>query len=76
MHKHVFERKTFLVVHCLKLRLKILRFYGDISTGCEGLRNLGLRWSFEAFGQGGISCHIYCDTGPRFLWSQPEDRPY
>jgi hypothetical protein len=25
--------------------------------------------------EGSLSCHTRCDTGPRFLWSYPKDRP-
>jgi hypothetical protein len=24
--------------------------------------------------EGSLSCHTYCDTGPRFIWSHPKDR--
>jgi hypothetical protein len=50
--------------------------YEDITITGEWLQNLGLCSALRAFEQGGtLSCYTCCDTGPRFSWSHPKDRP-
>jgi hypothetical protein len=36
------------------VKLTIFRLYGDVTTAGEGLQNLGLRSTLNAFEQGGI----------------------
>jgi hypothetical protein len=41
----------------------------------DGAANLDLCLALMAFSnEGSFSCHTYCDTGPRFIWSHTKDR--
>jgi hypothetical protein len=54
----------------------IFQLYGDITITSEGLQNLGYaRFSGPLSREGSLSCHICCDTGPRFFRSHLKDRP-
>jgi hypothetical protein len=53
-------------------RSTIFHLHGDITITGEGLQNLGL---CSVLREGTLLCHICCDTGSRFFWSHPKDRP-
>jgi hypothetical protein len=51
--------------------------YGDVTFTGEGMQTIGLCSALRTFEQGGgsLSCHTYCDTGPRFFRSHPKQSP-
>jgi hypothetical protein len=53
--------------------LKIFHLYGDVTIAGERLH---ARRSGPLSMVGSLSCHSYCDTGPRFFRSHPKDRPF
>jgi hypothetical protein len=52
----------WLVIYCFTFRSRIFHLYGDFTIAGEVL-------------QGSLSCHTYCDTGPRFIRSYQKDCP-
>ena len=62
----------WLDLYCLVSCSKILHLYRDLTSTGEGLHELGLYIALMVFDQGGTSC---CDTGLRFSWSPPKNRP-
>ena len=61
------------------LWISYLLFYvqpncGDVTITGERLVNFALS-SGPLSMAGSLSCHTRCDTGPRFFWSHPNDRP-
>jgi hypothetical protein len=68
----------WLIIYCFTYSRSFnVLVYGDISTADEGLAaKYSLCWALRAFRQeGSLSCHISCDTGPRFFRSHPKNRP-
>jgi hypothetical protein len=50
--------------------------YRNATITGEGLQNFGMYWrSGPLSREGSLSCHTCCDTGPRFFWSRPKERP-
>jgi hypothetical protein len=46
-----------------------------VTIAGDRVANLGLsRRSGPLSREGSLSCHTYCDTGPRFIPSHPKDR--
>jgi hypothetical protein len=66
----------WLIVYGFTSRSRIFHLYGNVTTAGEGLQNLGLsRRSGPLSRERSLSCHTYCDTGPRFFRSHPKDCP-
>jgi hypothetical protein len=53
---------------------RIFHLYEDVTIAGEG-KFLDLCLTLSLSREGPSSCHIYCDTGPRFFRSHPKDRP-
>jgi hypothetical protein len=71
---HLIDR---LIVYSFTSCSRIFHLYGDVTMTGEGLQNLGLdaRRSGPLSREGSLSCHTYCETGPRFFRSHPKDCP-
>jgi hypothetical protein len=66
----------WLIIYCFTSRSRILSLIWRRHYCRWRLQNLGLCSALKAFKQGGsLSCHTYCDTGPRFFRSHPKDSP-
>jgi hypothetical protein len=62
---------------CLFVYSRLSNF--QLSGGCHHYRWQGCKFrpmlALMAFSsEDSFSCHTYCDTGPRFIWSHPMDR--
>jgi hypothetical protein len=74
-----FHYHDWLIVYDFTSRSRFFHLYGDVTITDEGLlQNLGLytRRSGPLSREGPLSCHTCCDTGARFFWSHPKDRPF
>jgi hypothetical protein len=60
--------ESCLIIYCFTSRSRIFHLYGDVTITGEGRSGPSSRDGF-------LSCHTYCDKGPRFFRSLPKDRP-
>jgi hypothetical protein len=63
-----------LIIYGFTSHTRIFHLYEDVTIAGEGLQKLGL-CSAPLSREESLSCHTYCDMGPRFFWSHPKDRP-
>ena len=63
-----------LIVFVLSSHLRIFHLYGDVTIAGEGLGILTyVRHSWSLSSEDSLACHIYCDTGHRFIMVISED---
>jgi hypothetical protein len=57
----------WLIIYGITSRSRIFHLYGDVTIVGEGLQNLGLCLALSGplSREGSLSCHTFCDTGPR-----------
>jgi hypothetical protein len=74
VHRHSY--KNMIKNLLFPVPLNNFHLYGDVTIAGEGLQNVGLCSVLRTFQRkGSLSCHICCDTGPRFFRFHPKDRP-
>ena len=57
-----------LIIFVLSSHLRIFHLHGDVTIAGEGLGILTyVRHSWSLSSEDSLACHIYCDTGHRFI---------
>jgi hypothetical protein len=65
--------KRLFVVVCFKPHEQFFSYLAAVTITGDRAANLDL-CSGPLSREGSLSCHTYCDTGPRFIRSHPKDR--
>jgi hypothetical protein len=60
---------AWLIIYGFTSRSRVFHLYGDVTIA----KFRPMLWAFEE--EGSLSNHIYCDSGHKFSWSHPKDRP-